>query len=108
MKPLLALPAICLCLAAPALAADACPWADGQYAFSEHGIYGDFAVNADCTELVWDRLSNAPETTPLERSRDGWKGALSKADVELLENGEHLRLTSTGGAMRQVKAKREN
>lgn len=108
MKRPLALAALCLGLATPAMAADTCPWSDGQYAFREHGIYGDFAVNGDCTELVWDRLSNAPETTTLERSKHGWKGKLSKADVELLDNGESLRLTSTGGAMRQVKAKREN
>ncbi|MCV2889242.1 hypothetical protein [Ruegeria aquimaris] len=108
MTRLFTLSALCLGLSTPVLAADACAWADGQYSFSEHGIYGDFAVNGDCTELVWDRLSNAPETTALERSKHGWKGKLSKADVELLDNGDSLRVTGTGGAMRQVKAKREN
>ncbi|AAV95730.1 hypothetical protein KQ247_01395 [Ruegeria pomeroyi] len=103
MTRLLATAALCL---ATATAAAACPWAGGNFEFREHGIYGDFAVNAGCTELVWDRLSNAPETTALTRSKHGWAGKLAKADVELLDNGENLRVTGTGGAMRQVRAKR--
>ena len=89
-------------------AASACPWASGDYAFSEAGIYGDFTVNADCTEMVWDRSSDGPETAALERTKHGWKGELEKADVELLENGENLRVTGNGGAMRQVRAERKN
>jgi len=89
-------------------AVSACPWASGEYAFSDHGIYGDFTVNADCTELVWSRLSDGAETTALTRTKGGWKGALDKADVELLENGQNLRITGNGGAMRQSSAKRKN
>ncbi|WP_164660790.1 hypothetical protein [Tropicibacter sp. Alg240-R139] len=89
-------------------AVSACPWASGGYAFSEHGIYGDFTVNADCTEIVWSRLSDGPETSALERTKHGWAGELEKADIELLDNGENLRITGTGGAMRQVRAERKN
>ncbi|MCE8511212.1 hypothetical protein KBY22_00790 [Ruegeria pomeroyi] len=102
MTRLLSYAALCL---VTATTAEACPWASGTFEFREHGIYGNFAVNGDCTELVWDRLSNAPETTALERSKHGWAGKLAKADVELLDNGENLRVTGTGGAMRQVRAK---
>lgn len=108
MSRLLALSALCLTLATPALAADSCAWSGGEYEFKEHGIYGNFSVNADCTEMTWSRLSDAPETSALERSKDGWKGSLSKADFELLENGESLRITGDGGAMRQTRAKRVN
>ncbi|GAB5436042.1 hypothetical protein [Falsiruegeria mediterranea] len=89
-------------------AAFACPWASGDYAFSEHGVYGDFTVNADCTEMVWSRLSDGAETTALERTKHGWAGELEKADVELLDNGKNLRITGTGGAMRQARAERKN
>jgi hypothetical protein len=88
--------------------ASACPWADGEYAFKEHGIYGDFTVNSDCSELVWTRLSDNSETSALEKSKDGWTGELSKARFELLENGKNLRITGDGGAMRQTKARRKN
>ena len=109
MKRHLSLIALCLGIAAsPALAADNCPWAGGEYAFKEHGIYGDFTINSDCTEMVWNRLSDGPETAALERSKDGWKGKLEKARVELLENGHNLRVTGDGGAMRQTKATRKN
>lgn len=91
----------------PAQAA-ACAWAGGAYSFSERGVYGDFTVNDDCTQMVWDRSSDGPETTALTRSKDGWKGALEKVEVELLENGHNLRLTDRGGPTRQTKASREN
>lgn len=108
MRRTLTLTAFCLTLSTlPGLVA-ACPWAGGDYAFKDHGIYGDFTVNADCTELVWNRLSDGPETTVLERTKNGWKGSLSKADVELLDNGSNLRITGTGGAMRQSSAERKN
>lgn len=105
------LPLIALCAglaSALAVAAEACPWAGGIYSFNEHGIYGDFSVNADCTEIVWDRLSDGPETSALTRSRDGWAGELAKVEVELLANGHNLRVTGYGGPMRQVQAKRSN
>ncbi len=89
-------------------AAFACPWASGEYAFSERGIYGDFTVNAECTEMVWSRLSDGAETAALKRTKNGWAGELEKADVELLDNGKNLRITGTGGAMRQVRAERKN
>ncbi len=109
MKPRIYLMALGLGLASfAATSAPACPWAGGEYEFREHGIYGDFTVNADCTELVWSRLSDAPETSALEKSKAGWKGELSKARFELLENGHNLRITGDGGAMRQTKAKRTN
>ncbi|KUJ80839.1 hypothetical protein AVO45_07365 [Ruegeria marisrubri] len=108
MKKSLSLTALCLGLmAAPALAQD-CPWAGGEYEFKEHGVYGDFTVNADCTELTWTRLSDSPETSALTRTKNGWEGELSKADFELLDSGKFLRITGTGGAMRQVSAKRKN
>lgn len=91
-----------------AAAQDACPWAGGEYEFKEHGIYGDFTVNADCTEMVWSSLSDGPETSALERSKDGWKGELERARFELLENGKNLRITGHGGAMRQSNATRKN
>ncbi|MBE1285063.1 MAG: hypothetical protein GJ676_17255 [Rhodobacteraceae bacterium] len=100
------LPALCLALITLPAMSHACPWAGGAFEFREHGINGDFVVNADCTELVWDRLSDGPETAALARTKNGWKGELEKADVELLEDGEHLRLTGTGGPMRQFPAKR--
>ncbi|TMV04771.1 hypothetical protein FGK63_16945 [Ruegeria sediminis] len=109
MKQLLSLTTFCLGLAAvPAFAQEACPWAGGEYSFKEHGVYGDFTVNADCTELVWSRLSDGPETSALEKTKHGWKGELEKADFELLDNGHSLRITGTGGAMRQTRAERTN
>lgn len=105
--PLLRLAAFATALAAPSLAL-ACPWAGGSYEFREHGIYGDFTVNGDCTQMTWSRLTDEPETTAMERTKAGWKGALSKGEVELLENGHNLRLTGFGGAMRQTKAERTN
>ena len=109
MKRHLSLIALCFGMtAAPAFAADTCLWAGGDYSFSEHGIYGDFTINGDCTEMVWSRLSDGPETTALEKSKDGWKGRLEKVRVELLENGRNLRLTGDGGVMRQTKATRKN
>lgn len=109
MKKSLVVTTLCLGLAAlPALADETCAWAGGEYAFKDHGIYGDFTVNADCTELVWSRLKDAPETTALEKTKKGWKGALNKASFELLENGESLRITGVGGVMRSSKAARKN
>ena len=95
-------------VAGPAWAASDCPWAGGQYAFSDHGVYGDFTVNADCTELVWERIKDQPETTVLERTKAGWSGELSKASFELLENGRNLRLVGSGGLARSSSAKRKN
>ena len=106
MKHILTLPALCLTLATLPAVASACPWGGGAFKFSEHGIYGDFTVNGGCTEMVWDRLSDGPETAALERTKYGWKGSLEKADVELLEDGEHLRLTGHGGPTRQFPVKR--
>ncbi len=109
MKPLFTLTALALGLATTSVAADeTCAWAGGAYSFSDHGIYGDFTVNADCTEMVWSRLSDGSETSALTRSKQGWKGELDKADFELLENGHSLRLTGNGGVMRASKAKRTN
>ncbi len=109
MKSLLLLATLGAGLATgPAFAQATCPWAGGEYSFNEHGIYGDFTVNADCSELTWSRLSDDPETSALVRSENGWKGSLTKADFELLNNGHNLRITGDGGAMRQTSAKREN
>lgn len=109
MKRHLSLMTLCLGLAAASAHADeTCLWAGGEYRFSEHGIYGDFSINGDCTEMVWSRLSDGPETTALERSKNGWKGRLTKVRVELLENGRSLRITGDGGVMRQTKATRKN
>ena len=44
----------------------------------------------------------------MERTNDGWKGSLSKADFVLLENGRNLRITGVGGATRNSNAKRTN
>lgn len=102
MNRFLRLTTLCLGLATlPALAAEACPWAGGAYKFRDHGVYGDFTVNANCTQLVWSRLTDEPETTALERTKHGWKGELSKASFVLLENGTSLRITGVGGVMRQ-------
>lgn len=91
-----------------AAAAGACPWAGGIYAFKSHGFSADFTVNDGCTEMVWSRLSSGPETSALAKTKDGWKGQFSKGDIELLENGENLRFTGTGGPMRQSRAERKN
>lgn len=108
MKHLFPRTALCLAMvAAPALAA-ACPWADGTYHFSEHGIYGDFTVNANCTQLVWSRSSDGPETTSLQRTKRGWKGTLERADFELLENGHSLTISDPGGISRPARAERTN
>lgn len=93
--------------AAPAIAQSTCPWAGGEYRFSDHGIYGDFSVNADCTEVVWDRLTD-PETSPLEMTRQGWSGKLSKVSVILLEDGDHVEVTAYGGITRRSKTDRTN
>ncbi|MFC3615812.1 hypothetical protein ACFORG_18840 [Lutimaribacter marinistellae] len=109
MKNTLLFATIGVALAAgPALAQSACPWAGGQYEFKEHGIYGDFTVNADCSQMTWSRLSDEPETSAMVRSKNGWEGSLDKADFELLDDGTHLRITGNGGAMRQTRAKRVN
>lgn len=109
MKQHLSVIAFCLGLVGgPGLADDTCPWSGGDYSFSEHGIYGDFTVNAGCSELVWSRMADGPETTVLERSKGGWNGALEKANVELLDNGHSLRLTDVGGPTRQFTATRKN
>ncbi len=109
MKHYLCTAALCLSASAvPAFADETCPWAGGEYEFKEHGIYGDFTVNGDCTQLVWSRLSDGPETTALAKTNGGWEGKLEKVDVELLENGRNLRITGNGGAMRQASAKRKN
>lgn len=109
MKRTLPLIALCAGFASgPLAAAGPCPWAGGEYAFKEHGIDGNFSVDGDCTQLVWDRLSDGAETTALTPSKDGWVGKLSKVQVELLENGHNLRITAYGGATRQSKAERTN
>lgn len=94
---------------APALAQEECPWAGGDYAFSDHGIYGDFTVDAKCTQLEWSRLADGPEVAALKRVDGGWTGALERADFKLLEDGEHLNIRSSGGgAQRRSKVKRKN
>jgi len=93
--------------ATPALAQTNCPWAAGEYRFSESGIYGDFSVNADCTEMVWDRLTE-PETTALEAANNGWSGELTKVAVVLLDDGDHVQVTVYGGQTRRVRIKRTN
>lgn len=109
MKRLLGLSVVYLSLSAlPAVASDECAWAGGEYSLDDFGINGDFSVNADCTQLVWDWLSDGLETTALTRTKHGWKGELDRADVELLENGHNLRVTGNGGAMRQSRAERKN
>ncbi|MEX0283667.1 MAG: hypothetical protein AB3N23_03560 [Paracoccaceae bacterium] len=82
--------------------AHACAWAGGDYSFKENGIYGELRVNADCTEIWWKRLEE-PETVPLARTDDGWRGELERVDVELLENGHSLRIFD-GGVMRSARA----
>ena len=108
MKHLTFVPLLLGLSAAPAFAQDSCPWAGGEYSFRDHGIYGDFVVNADCTELVWSRIADSDENTAMERTNDGWKGSLSKADFVLLENGRNLRITGVGGATHNSNAKRTN
>jgi len=105
----LSLIALCLALTGTtAHAQGACPWAGGKYAFSEHGIYGDFTVDAACSQIVWNRMSDGPETVALERTGDGWKGSLEKAQVLLLDNGANLRVTDYGGPTRQFNATKSN
>ena len=89
------------CLGLTAGAASACPWAGGAYSFKESGIYGEFTVTADCSQMTWKRLSD-PETVPLERTKHGWLGKLKKVDAELLDNGHSIRLYDSG-LMRQTK-----
>lgn len=84
-----------------------CPWAGGEYRFSDHGIYGEFSVNGDCTELVWDRLSE-PENTSLQVGDNGWFGELSKVAVVLLSDGDYVQVTAYGGISRKSKTMRTN
>lgn len=108
MKNRLALLAICFgCAAVPAVAQTDCPWAGGEYRFQDSGIYGDFSVNADCTELVWDRLTE-PETTVLELGREGWSGNLTKVAVVLLSEGNRVQVTAYGGLTRRSTVERVN
>jgi hypothetical protein len=93
--------------AGPGFAQSACPWADGEYRFSNYGVYGDFQVNSDCTEVVWDHLTE-PEVASLEETSDGWSGKLSKVSVVLLRDGDHLNVTVYGGLSRRSKAERRN
>lgn len=95
-------------LVAAASASHACPWAGGQYKFSEHGVYGNFTVNDNCTQLVWSRSNDGPETTSLQRTKHGWKGTLEKADFELQENGHSLTISDPGGVSRHARAERTN
>ncbi len=88
--------------------ASACAWPGGAYSFKDHGIYGDFTINGDCTEMVWSRLSDGPETAALVRTKHGWKAELSKAAVELMENGHSLRVNDYGGVSRTSTAQRTN
>ncbi|HBS51361.1 MAG TPA: hypothetical protein DEA05_15320 [Rhodobacteraceae bacterium] len=109
MRNLLAVATLCAATvaAAPTLAQD-CPWAGGSYEFKEHGVYGDFTVNDSCTQLVWSRLNDGTETTSLQRTGNGWKGTLEKADFELLENGKNLIVQDVGGVSRHARADRSN
>ena len=109
MKRPLSLMSLCAALAAlPAVSASACPWAGGSYTFKEHGVYGTFTVNGGCTEIVWSRLSDGPETQPLEKSKNGWSANMNKAKVELMENGSSMRVADYGGVARQFTAKPAN
>ncbi|MGB1389409.1 MAG: hypothetical protein ACPG61_11035 [Paracoccaceae bacterium] len=109
MKRPLYLMSFCAALVAlPAISASACPWAGGDYSFKEHGIYGTFTVNGSCSEIVWSRLSDGPETQPLEKSKHSWSANMNKAKVELLENGSSLRVSDYGGISRQFTAKPAN
>lgn len=109
MKRLWSPMSFCAALVAlPAISASACPWAGGNYSFKEHGIYGTFTVNGSCSEIVWSRLSDGPETQPLEKSKNGWSANMNKAKVELLENGTSLRVSDYGGVSRQFTAKPAN
>ena len=99
MKRPLYLMSFCAALVAlPAISASACPWAGGDYSFKEHS----------CSEIVWSRLSDGPETQPLEKSKHGWSANMNKAKVELLENGSSLRVSDYGGISRQFTAKPAN
>lgn len=84
-----------------------CPWANGEYHFSEQGIYGDFTVNSNCTEMVWKRLNDA-EVTQLEVTSMGWTGSLSRVYVDLLEDGIHVQVTAHGGVTQRARTKRLN
>lgn len=95
-------------LAAPAFAQDACPWAGGDYAFRDHGIYGGFVVDAECTQMTWSRLSDGTETSALERTDAGWAGELERATFVLLDDGEHVNLKVLGGAQRRSRVDRNN
>ncbi len=109
MRHQLILISLCAGVAAgPALAQDACPWAGGDYAFSDHGIYGDFVVDATCTQMEWSRLSDGPESSTLERTKDGWAGALEKADFVLTEDGRHVLIKDPGGPQRRSVVRRKN
>lgn len=95
-------------LAAPAFAQEACPWAGGDYAFRDHGIYGDFTVDAGCTQMTWSRLADGPETSALERTDRGWAGELERANFVLLEDGVHVNLKEVGGPQRRSRVDRKN
>lgn len=102
MTRFVALSFVCFALSPLAAAADtSCPWSGNSYAFADHGIYGDFVVDANCTQVTWDRLSDGPEVAPLERISGGWTGDLEKVRVKLLEDGEHVQLTAYGGISRR-------
>ena len=102
-RPLLSIFASLGFFTASNVMATACPWASGAYDFKENGIYGEFDVNGDCTQMVWKRLQE-PETTALKKTKDGWRGELTKVDVVLLENGHSIRIFD-GGIMRQTLVK---
>ena len=95
-------------LSVPAFAQETCPWAGGDYAFRDHGIYGGFVVDADCTQMTWSRLADGPETSALERTNTGWAGELERATFVLLEDGVHVNLTVLGGAQRRSRVDRQN
>ncbi len=105
MTRVFSLPAFALALALPAVAAQACPWAGGAYDIRDSGFYGDFSVNAGCTEIVGNWLQDDQKTSPLERTKHGWRGLFDRADVELLENGSSVRIYGPGGVARSTKAK---
>lgn len=106
IRPILVILFLVNVTTAPVMADANCAWAGGEYSFSDSGVYGELSVNEDCSHMTWKRRQT-PETVPLERTRDGWKGRLERAHVELLENGRSLRI-SDGGVLRHSTAERKN
>ncbi|AVO37082.1 hypothetical protein [Pukyongiella litopenaei] len=97
------MPAISIATIATLVAAEICPWAEGSYEGGEPDFRAEFAVNQDCSQIVFQSSGSdafaqteTPLSFPLTQTDNGWEADIHQIRTILRPDGRHIQFMGPG------------